>query len=156
MKENKEEYKYFIENDIPIDRYIKLISQDGVWGGQLEMSILAKINKFNVIVHQVDHEDMAQEFHDWNTKGLKVIHVTYHRGRHYNSVRSKKDPGYGPAYKHKIDHPLINGKGKEEEKIEPKDEESKSPAFDKPKRLGLNSGSNDYSLPLDDSPLSRF
>ena len=33
LKENKEEYKYFIENDIPIDRYIKLISQDGVWGG---------------------------------------------------------------------------------------------------------------------------
>lgn len=50
---------------------------------------------------------MAQEFHDWKTKGLKTIHLTYHRGRHYNSVRSCKDPGWGPAFNHPIEHPLM-------------------------------------------------
>lgn len=34
-----------------IDRYIRLMSKDGAWGGQLEMSILAKLHKFNVIMH---------------------------------------------------------------------------------------------------------
>ena len=55
---------------------------------------------------------MAQEFHDWKTKGLKIVHLSYHRGRHYNSVRSRKDPGYGPAYKYPISHPLMTPEAK--------------------------------------------
>lgn len=55
---------------------------------------------------------MAQEFHPWTTKGLKVIHLSYHRGRHYNSVRSKADPGTGPAAKYPISHPLIQKQAK--------------------------------------------
>ena len=102
LQANKEECKLFIENDMSIEKYIRIIGKDGAWGGQLEMSILAQRHKFNVIVHQIDYEDMAQEFFSWNTKGLKTVHLTYHRGRHYNSVRSKSDPGYGPAIKYPI------------------------------------------------------
>ena len=50
-----------------IDKYIDLMSLSGTWGGQLEMSILAKIYKFNVIMHQVDNEDIVQQFYPWNT-----------------------------------------------------------------------------------------
>jgi len=107
LKANKEEYRLFMENDIKIDKYIRLMSRDGQWGGQLEMSILAKIHKFNIIMYQVDYDDNAQEFHPWNTKGLKTVHVTYHRGRHYNSVRSVNDPGTGPAVNFLIQHPLM-------------------------------------------------
>ena len=96
-----------MENDIPIARYIRLMGLSGTWGGQLEMSILANYYKFNVIIHQIDSEDMAQEFHPWDTKGLKILHLAYHRRRHYTSVRSNKDPGRGPATNFPIDHPLI-------------------------------------------------
>ena len=81
--------------------------RDGIWGGQLEMSVLAKLHKFNIIIHQIEMDDMAQEFHSWDTKGLKVIHLSYHRGRHYNSVRKMTDPGNGPAINHRISHPLV-------------------------------------------------
>ena len=67
LRENKEEYKLFIENDMNIDKYINLMSLSGTWGGQLEMSVLAKIYKFNVIMHQVDNEDIVQQFYPWNT-----------------------------------------------------------------------------------------
>ena len=107
LDENKEEYKFYIEDDISIDIYTRVMRRDGIWGGQLEMSVLAKLHKFNVIIHQIDMEDMAQEFHSWDTKGLKVIHLTYHRGRHYNSVRKMTDPGNGPAINHRIKHPLV-------------------------------------------------
>ena len=33
LRANKEEYKYFIDNDISIDKYIRLMSRDGAWGG---------------------------------------------------------------------------------------------------------------------------
>ena len=59
-----------------------------------------------------------QEFHPWGTKGLKTIHLSYHRGRHYNSVRSKADTGVGPAKS--IEHPLIGGKKEEAAEVEKK------------------------------------
>lgn len=38
---NKEQYKFFIENDRSVNQYIRVIKEDGSWGGQLEISILA-------------------------------------------------------------------------------------------------------------------
>ena len=35
---------------------------------------------------------MAQSFWPWDEKGLKIVHVSFHLGCHYNSVRSMKDP----------------------------------------------------------------
>ena len=102
MRNNKDKYSLFIEDDIDFDKYLNYMGTDGIWGGQLEMSVLAELHNFNVIVYQIDFEDMAQEFHPWDTKDLKTIHLSYHQGRHYNSVRSMSDPGRGPA----IDFPI--------------------------------------------------
>ena len=122
LAENKDEYRFYIDGDMDIDDYIEHIRREGVWGGQLEMSILAKLHKFNVILHQIDYEDMAQEFHPWDTKDLKTVHLTYHRGRHYNSVRSKSDEGWGPATNHYIKHPL---KCQNKDVEQPEEEEKK-------------------------------
>ena len=92
------------------------------------MSILARLYKFNVIVHQVDFKDMAQEFHPWDTRGLKVVHLTYHRGRHYNSVRSVLDTGRFPATDFKIKHALVPGSEpseKDKPALGPHDEQSR-------------------------------
>ena len=110
LQQNREEYQFYVENDVPIDKYIDAMSQPGSWAGQLEMSILAKYFKFNVIIHRVDSEDMAQEFHPWGTEGLKTLHLAYHRRRHYNSVRTMADPGDGPATDYPIRHHLIKEK----------------------------------------------
>ena len=49
---------------------------------------------------------MVQEFHSWDTPDLKTIHLTYHRGRHYNSVRRDSDDD-GPAVDQRIKHRLM-------------------------------------------------
>ena len=41
IEQNKELYKFFIEDDEDIDDYIAWIRQDSRWGGQLEMNALA-------------------------------------------------------------------------------------------------------------------
>ena len=51
LRKNKNEYKLFIDGNLTINEYINLIRRDGVWGGHLEMCILAKLHKFNIIVH---------------------------------------------------------------------------------------------------------
>lgn len=51
--------------------------------------------EFNIIVHQVDHPIMAFQNFPWNT--VPTLHISYHLGEHYTSVRLIEDPGDGPA-----------------------------------------------------------
>ena len=51
LNDNKEIYKFYIEDDVSIEDYIEEMAKDGVWGGQLEMTVLSDQLKFNVIVH---------------------------------------------------------------------------------------------------------
>ena len=40
------------------------MAKDGIWGGELEMKVLATILEFNVIVHRVDGTTTVQAFHN--------------------------------------------------------------------------------------------
>ena len=51
MIENKEEYRFFLEDDMDFDEYAECMKEDAMWAGQMEMNILAQLYKFNVIVH---------------------------------------------------------------------------------------------------------
>ena len=51
IRVNSEFFKFYIEDDEPIEEYLKTMSKDGVWGGQLEMTALAEKLRFNVVVH---------------------------------------------------------------------------------------------------------
>jgi len=49
--DNADTYKFFIEDDETIEDYCKDMAKDGIWGGQIELNILANIYHFNCIVH---------------------------------------------------------------------------------------------------------
>ena len=68
------------------------------------MNALAQIHNFNVVVHQVDNPSMAQEFFPWGT--VPTLHIAYHLGEHYNSVRAHQDPCTGPATDYPVGHIL--------------------------------------------------
>jgi len=51
VEENKELYKFFMEDDENIDDYCSFMRRDAIWGGQIEMNALAQLYNFNVIVH---------------------------------------------------------------------------------------------------------
>lgn len=104
IEENKELYKFFIEDDENIDDYIEWIRADSKWGGQLEMNALAQIYRFNIVVHQVNNPGMAQEFYPWGS--VPTLHISYHMGEHYNSVRSAQDTLAGPAIDFPVSHIL--------------------------------------------------
>lgn len=67
------------------------MAKDGIWGGQLEMKVLATILEFNVIVHRVDGTQTVQAFHK-PLENYPILHLSYHLGAHYNSVRRGDDP----------------------------------------------------------------
>jgi len=95
IEDNKDMYAPFIEDDETIETYLEDIEKDGAWGSQLELQALSVVYKFNYLVHQVDNPSMAFGNYPWGT--VPTLHVSYHLGEHYNSVRLLEDPCTGPA-----------------------------------------------------------
>mmetsp|Transcript_16329 Transcript_16329/g.16053 ORF Transcript_16329/g.16053 Transcript_16329/m.16053 type:complete len:175 (-) Transcript_16329:547-1071(-) len=85
MVMNKDDFAPFIEDDQTFDDYIDTISEDGEWGGNLELQALSMKYQFNAIVHQLDAPVFALA--NFDPKAVRTIHLTYHLGEHYNSVR---------------------------------------------------------------------
>ena len=51
MRDNRDKFVPFIEDDETIEQYCDTMEKDGIWGGQVEMNALANALKFNVVVH---------------------------------------------------------------------------------------------------------
>ena len=84
MEENKEDFKPFIEDDRTIDEYINSMKEDKEWGGNLEIYALSMALHSNFYVYIHNHPMyVVKNFDD----PKKNIMLTYHDGKHYNSLR---------------------------------------------------------------------
>ena len=84
------------------------MSRDYTWGGQHEINALAQEYGFNVFLHQVGVPSMMHKFHQ-PISSVPIVHLSYHRGCHYNSVRRMDDPrktGVPPIEQYPISHDL--------------------------------------------------
>jgi len=62
--------------------------RSGIWAGHLELNALSHACKINIVVHQRD----SAPYHFANFDSThKTIHLSYHMGEHYNSVRPLND-----------------------------------------------------------------
>ena len=68
--------------------------QDGVWAGNLELQAASRMLRRNVCVHQAGQP--AWELRNFDGGSGHVLHLSYHDGLHYNSVRAADDYGSGP------------------------------------------------------------
>ena len=84
----------------------------------MELQALSNIYRFNYIIHQVDNPIMAFSNFPWGS--VPTLHLSYHLGEHYNSVRLLEDPGDGPVmtigHELKIKNPLPEENSNEERK----------------------------------------
>ena len=99
MKEKKEEFAPFLEEDQPIDEYIEKISKDGEWGGNLEIYALSMALHVNFYIYI--YEQPIYVVKNWDDPKNNIM-LTYHNGKHYNSLR-------------KIEEDIIEDKGNEKQ-----------------------------------------
>ena len=93
-----------------MNAYCKKMAGETTWGGQLEINAIARQFEFNVFLHQVNKPSMIHCFHE-PMGSVPTVHLSYHRGRHYNSVRRSDDPmkkGKAPVEHYPIGHDLKN------------------------------------------------
>lgn len=113
MKENKDDFIPFLEENEPFDTYIEKISKDGEWGGNLEIYALSMALKMNFYIYIYQQPIYIVKNHE---EPVKNIMLTYHNGKHYNSLRKleeKKDEEKKEEDNEKKDN-NENGEKKEE------------------------------------------
>ena len=88
MEENKKSFQPFIEDDQTIDEYINAMKEDKEWGGNLEIYALSMALHANFYVYIHNHPMyVVKSFDD----PKKNIMLTYHDGKHYNSLRKLEE-----------------------------------------------------------------
>ena len=89
IEQEKDFFSLFIEDDEPFEEYIKRMRGDG-WGGNVEMQACSVLFKCNIRVYQ---DGMPS----WTIQNFPedhmMLHLSYHDGNHFNSVRIRATGG---------------------------------------------------------------
>ena len=95
MLKNRETFEAFVEDDVPFDKYCRSMEKDGTWAGHMELQAASLVTRCNICIHR----SMSPRWYirNFDGHGVCTLHLSYHDGKHYNSVRSKEDPCEGPA-----------------------------------------------------------
>jgi len=88
MTQNKDEFSPFIEDDTPYEKYVEKMGEDGEWGGNLEIYALSKALKANFYIYIHKHPMYVVENFQKPDRNIKL---TYHEGKHYNSLRKLEE-----------------------------------------------------------------
>ncbi|XP_052197477.1 OVARIAN TUMOR DOMAIN-containing deubiquitinating enzyme 7 isoform X3 [Diospyros lotus] len=92
---NAEMFEPFIEDDVPFDEYCQSMEKDGTWAGHMELQAASLVTHTNICIHQRNYPRWYIK--NFDNHEARMIHLSYHDGEHYNSVRLKEDTCTGPA-----------------------------------------------------------
>lgn len=106
ITEHRADFEPFIEDDVPFDKHVQNLAIDGTYAGNDSIVAFARLHKLTVVIHQLDSP--AWEVHGetatvtpapTNHDNIKVhqLHISYHNGDHYASVRRLDDTSDAPA-----------------------------------------------------------
>ncbi|OIV93868.1 hypothetical protein TanjilG_05571 [Lupinus angustifolius] len=92
---NREMFEPFIEDEVPFDEYCQSMKNDSTWAGHMELQAASLVTHSNICIHR----SMTPRWYirNFDDRGARMIHLSYHDGEHYNSVRLKDDDCDGPA-----------------------------------------------------------
>ncbi|XP_039127663.1 OVARIAN TUMOR DOMAIN-containing deubiquitinating enzyme 7-like [Dioscorea cayenensis subsp. rotundata] len=92
---HREDFEPFIEGDVPFDKYCHSMGKQGTWAGHMELQAASLVTGVNICIHRA----MFPRWYIRNFQGqeARMIHLSYHHGKHYNSVRLREDSCEGPA-----------------------------------------------------------
>lgn len=94
MIAHRKHFEPFI--DVPFERYIDNLSRPGTYAGQDALVAFARLHQVNIVIHQLNSPL-------WQIEGSEIenareLHLSYHNGEHYSSVRHSGDVENTPAH----------------------------------------------------------
>ena len=95
IETNRNDFEPFIEDDEPFETYLQRMRENAEWGGNFELAAAVQCFGVTIVVHNLQAPRYQLTCHNSSSAikdvGGGTIHVSYHDGEHYNSVRIKGD-----------------------------------------------------------------
>lgn len=96
MKSHKEDFAPFLDDTVTFEKYLQNLGSAGTYGGNDSVVAFARKNSVDVVIHQFNSPTFIVNGKDGGC--LVKLHLAYHSMEHYSSIRTKDDPGDGPAH----------------------------------------------------------
>lgn len=97
MLANRNDFEPFVEDDCSFNDHIRKLSLDGTYAGNDSIVAFARNNGVNVVIHQLNAPMWTISGIDGGRGPLRQLHIAYHNGDHYSSVRKLNDNTEAPT-----------------------------------------------------------
>lgn len=91
----RSDFEPFIEDDVPFDSHIRNLRQTGTYGGNEVIVAFCRLHGVNVVIHQLGRDPWqicdVEAKHSQEAQRRRQLHIAYHNGDHYSSVRALGD-----------------------------------------------------------------
>lgn len=95
MEAHADDFRPFVEDDVSFEEYCRNMRDDATWAGHMEVQATSLLLRRNLCIHW--YQAPRWNVRNFNDAGVPTLHLSYHDGEHYNSVRLQGDTGTGPA-----------------------------------------------------------
>ena len=97
MRQHRDDFEPFVEDDISFDNHLASLAENGTFGGNDSIVAFARLHDVTVVIHQLNKPLWQIHGGVGGSPGTQEVHISYHNGDHYNSVRRMGDHGNTPA-----------------------------------------------------------
>jgi len=91
MRANRNDFEPFMEDNATFEDHLRNLSELGTFGGNDSIVAFARLHRVTVVIHQVNKPLWQIHGSSSGTPCDREIHISYHNGDHYNSVRRAGD-----------------------------------------------------------------
>ncbi|XP_078486998.1 OTU domain-containing protein 3-like isoform X1 [Ciona intestinalis] len=94
MVEHRTDFEPFVEDDCSFNDHVYKLRKDGTYAGNDAIVAFARNNGVNVVIHQLNAPMWTI---NGSERSRRQLHIAYHNGDHYSSVRKLTDDTDGPT-----------------------------------------------------------
>lgn len=119
VADHREQFEPFVEDNKSFDDHVKQLSKPGTYGGNDSIVAFSRHHGVDIVIHQLNERCWVIQGQHYSTskhEDPKELHISYHNGDHYSSVRRLGDPDNEPAWvfntKHKENDVSLQSKSR--------------------------------------------
>ena len=97
MRNHRDDLKDFVVDDISFDSHLSRLAISGTYADNDSIVAFARKHNLTVVIHQLNKPLWQIHGGADGVPGAAEVHISYHNGDHYNSVRRCGDAGNTPS-----------------------------------------------------------
>lgn len=99
MRDHRSDFEPFMEDNISFDKHLQELSKLSTHGGNDSIVAFARNHGVNIVIHQLNEPRWVIYGGEYKQNGqVRELHVSYHNGEHYSSVRHISDNSTEPGW----------------------------------------------------------